>query len=167
MADPDAEPYQPHRKRRVRSATRIAPRRPVVHQHCLGQAIAPEHHCQPLAGSHAALIAASLDPQCITRMVVKHRQRMTSSAPDIEVALEIHLPQFVRPRAPEALMRTRMLRRHPDDRFLKCNKRAHVDWRIKPVRYHSAVAPRSSSVRVGLMVLRDPLVWALCSHKIT
>src|SRR5882762_9596782 len=44
--------------------------------------------------------------------------------------------------------------------------RAHVRLAHRTVRYHSAVAPRSSSVRVGLMVPPHPFVWALSGHKI-
>jgi hypothetical protein len=57
MSDPHAEPHQPHRKRGVGAAARIAPGRPIFHQHRIGQPVAPKHRHQALARGPIPLVA--------------------------------------------------------------------------------------------------------------
>ena len=110
MADPDAMAQQPDRERGVRLSAAVAPRRAVVHQHRTRQAVAAKQRGQAIANRAVLLVAARLDAQRITRVIVEHRQRMAAPAGHREMTLEIHLPQLVGFGALEANMRPGMLR---------------------------------------------------------
>src|ERR1700674_1736738 len=110
MRHPHPQAHQPHTKRRVSSAAGIAPRRAIVHEHGIGQAVAPEYPSQAFARGTVLLGGASLYAQSVARMVVDHGQRMAAPAPSGEVALEVHLPELVGLLALEALIWTGMLR---------------------------------------------------------
>ncbi len=80
----------------MRLVAGVAPRRAVVHQHRLGQPVAPEDGAQPVLHGGGALVGAGGEAERVARMVVEHGQRMTAPGRGREVALEVHLPQLVR-----------------------------------------------------------------------
>ena len=98
VADRDAELEQPHRQPGVAVQRIRPPRRAVVHQHPLGQPIAPEDRRQLGLHRIAALVAAGPQPDSIARVVIDHRQRVTAPRPRRKMPLVIHLPQLVRRR---------------------------------------------------------------------
>ena len=106
VTDRDTQPQQPNRQRRVLVRQIVTPRRAVVHQHPLGQAIAAKSGRQLLLHRGGPLVAARLQAERITRMVVEHGQRMTALLiAQMKVALEIHLPELVRSLLLESLVR--------------------------------------------------------------
>jgi hypothetical protein len=71
VTDRDDELEQPHPEGGVAvRRIRLSPRRAVIHQHALGQPIAPEDRRQP--GLHRArtLVAAGPEPNGVTQVVV-------------------------------------------------------------------------------------------------
>ncbi len=109
MRHPNSQPQQPHRERGKPPAAAIAPRRAVVHQHGIGQPVAAEHGHQMLARGSILLVTAGLRAQRVARVVIDHGQRMAAPARQRKVALEVHLPELVRLRTFEPLVRARML----------------------------------------------------------
>ena len=105
MTDPDAQPQEPNCKRRVGVVLVMAPRGAIVHQHCVGQTVAPEDSRQPLLHRLSLLVTAGLQPQGKPRVIVQNSERVGASSGQGEVALEIHLPQFIRCLALKALPR--------------------------------------------------------------
>src|SRR5437016_3747638 len=106
VTDRDTQLQQPNRQRRVLVRQIVTPRRAVVHQHPLGQAIAAKSGRQLLLHRGGPLVAARLQAERITRMVVEHGQRMTALLiAQMKVALEIHLPELVRSLLLESLVR--------------------------------------------------------------
>src|ERR1700688_709607 len=106
MSDADAEPDQPQAEGGEVMVVVGAPGSAIVHQHCGRQSITAEGAGQHAAHGLAALVGAGLEHQREARMVVEHGQRMAAAAAEQgEVALEVHLPEFVRRRAFEALQR--------------------------------------------------------------
>src|ERR1700710_338870 len=102
--DPDAELEQPYLEPRPALARRVSPRRAVVDEERIRQAVVAEGPLQPLAHGLAALIRTGLQAKIVARMIVHHRQRMALrivAKPD--PAFEVHLPQQVRRRHLEAL----------------------------------------------------------------
>ncbi len=99
---------QPHGQPGMLLAAARSPGRAVVRQHAPRQSVAPEHAFQPLTYRLGALVAARAQFQRITRMVVEDGQRMAASLAKREMALEIHLPQIVRPGVLEADMVPRL-----------------------------------------------------------
>ena len=81
VGDADAEPHQPHGEHGVGLAAGVAPRRAVVHQHRLGQPVAPEDGAQPLAHRLRALVGAGGERERVARVVVEHRQGNGSARP--------------------------------------------------------------------------------------
>src|SRR5713226_350049 len=107
VTDGNTEPQQPNRQRRVLMRPVISPGRTVVHQHSLRQAITAKSSSQ--LGLHGAglLIAAGLQAQRVTRVIVEHGQRMTALAiAQAKVTLKIHLPELVRSLLCESLIGT-------------------------------------------------------------
>ncbi len=96
MGDADAEPHQPCGEHGVRLVAGVAPRRAVVHQHRLGQPVAPEDGAQPVLHGGGALVGAGGEAERVARMVVEHGQWMAAPGRGREMALEVHLPQLVR-----------------------------------------------------------------------
>src|SRR5436190_180509 len=89
----------------------LAPRRPVVHQHPVGQAVATECRCQCRHHAAATLVGAGRKNDAVARMIVHHRQRVAAPTPcKRKMALEIHLPQLVRRCLLEALIGPPLLR---------------------------------------------------------
>src|SRR5882724_4321702 len=108
MTDPHTQAQQPGGEGRVRLIAGIAPGRAVVHQHRQRQAVAPEHSHQAPPHGGLLLVAAGGQPDRIARMIVEYGERMAAPRRQRKVALEIHLPELVRGRPFEALIRTRM-----------------------------------------------------------
>ena len=113
MGDADPEPNQPQSKGGERLRPGRAPRRAVVHQHGRRQAVAAKSLGQHRAHSLFALVGAGLEHQREARVIVQHGQRMAADgcANGGEVALVIHLPQFIGRRAFKALKGARRRRR--------------------------------------------------------
>src|SRR5712691_883768 len=113
MRNSDAQPQQPHREWRVLMCQVVAPRRAVVHQHPLGQAVTAKSGRQLLLHRVPPLIPASLQAERITRVIVQHGQRMTAFLiAQTKVSLKIHLPELVRSLLLESLERpSRFVRR--------------------------------------------------------
>src|SRR5271168_1517017 len=97
VADSDPEPNQPQTKAGERLSSGRAPRRAVVHQHRGRQTVAAKSLGQHRAHGLVALVGAGLEHQREARVIVEHGQRMAADrrANRGEVALEVHLPQFV------------------------------------------------------------------------
>ena len=95
MTDSDAQPQQPDCKRCVGVVLVMAPRGAIVHQHCVGQAVAPEDSRQALLHHLSLLVTAGLQPQGKPRVIVQNSQRVAASSGKGEVAFEVHLPQVV------------------------------------------------------------------------
>ena len=89
------------------------PGRAVVHQHRGRQAVAAKSLGQHRAHGLVALVGAGLEHQREARVIVEHGQRMAADgcANGGEVALEVHLPEFVGRRAFKALKGARRRRR--------------------------------------------------------
>ncbi len=98
MADPDAELEQPHRQPGMAVQGIRAPRRAIVHQHAVGQPVAPEERRQLGLHRTLAFITAGPQPNRITRVVIDHRQRMAAPCRGRKMPLVVHLPQLVRRR---------------------------------------------------------------------
>ncbi len=64
--------------------------------------MAPEDGAPPVLHRRGALVGAGGEAKRVARMVVEHGQRMAAHRRGREMALEIHLPQLVRPRPLEA-----------------------------------------------------------------
>src|SRR5678815_2466428 len=110
MRNRDAETQQPNRQRRELMQEAAAPRRPIVHQHALGQSITPKDSRQLLLHSRSLLIATGLETKCVTRMIIQHRQRMTLlMSSKAKVSLKIHLPEPVRSLVFKSSIRTHSL----------------------------------------------------------
>lgn len=73
MNDPDAELEQPYLKPCPALARGVSPRRAIVDEERIRQAVTAEGQLQPLTHGVAALIGASLQAQVIARMIVHHR----------------------------------------------------------------------------------------------
>ena len=108
VGDPHAEIEQPDGQARVTGlAAGGAPRRAVVGQDAPRQPIALEHPLQARLHRQGLLVGAGAEFQCVAGVVVQHRQRMATSAPEREVTFEVHLPQIVRRGVLEAPDRAR------------------------------------------------------------
>src|SRR3954454_8398470 len=91
--DPDAELEQPHLKPCPALARRVSPRRAIVDEERLRQAIMAKGPLQPLAHGVATLIGTSLQAKIVARMIVHYRQRMALRViAKPYPALEVHLP---------------------------------------------------------------------------
>src|SRR5271168_5373686 len=111
MGDANTEPNQPQTKGGERLRAGRAPRRAVVHQHRGRQAVAAKSLGQHRAHGLLALVGAGLEHQREARVIIEHGQRMAAGAVEgREVALVIHLPQFVGRRALKALKGARRRR---------------------------------------------------------
>ena len=80
MTDSDAQPQQPDCKRCVGVVLVMAPRGAIVHQHCVGQAVAPEDSRQALLHHLSLLVTAGLQPQGKPRVIVQNSQRVAASS---------------------------------------------------------------------------------------
>src|SRR5882762_3804509 len=98
VANANTQEQEPNRQRRVSMLEVVSPRRPVIHQHALGQAITAKSGRKLLFYGPGLLVAARLKAQRVTRMIIEHGQRMTTLAvAQSKVAFEIHLPQLIWP----------------------------------------------------------------------
>jgi hypothetical protein len=97
MADLDAMLDQPDPERSERVARSVAPGRTVVGDQPLGQPVAAEGGDELLADRFGLLVGAGRKHQREARMIVEHGQRMKPANVQGHVALEVHLPQLVRP----------------------------------------------------------------------
>ena len=82
-----------------------------VGEDAAGKTVAPEQSLQTRSHGRIPLVSAGADLQRIARMIVEHRERMTASRADGEVALEVHLPQLVGMRPLKASIRPGMFGR--------------------------------------------------------
>ena len=98
MADRDAELEQPDGQPSVAVQRIRPPRRTIVHQHPLGQAVLPKDRGQLGLHRAAAFVAAGPQPDCIARVVIDHGQRMAAPRARRKMPLVVHLPQLVRRR---------------------------------------------------------------------
>ena len=73
----DPQPQQPHRERRVRLVAAARPRRAIVHQHPLRQAVATKGTISWSCTSGAVRLAGR-QTQRMARVIVEHGQRMTT-----------------------------------------------------------------------------------------
>src|SRR5271155_435656 len=106
MSDADAEPDQPQAKGGEGMVVVGTPGSAIVHQHRGRQSVTAKRAGQHLAHGLATLIGAGLEHHREARMVVEHGERMAAAAAEQgEMALEVHLPQFVGCVAFEALAR--------------------------------------------------------------
>src|SRR6266550_5586373 len=98
VANANAQEQEPNRQRRVLMLEVVSPRRPVIHQHALGQAITAKSGRKLLFYGPGLFVAAGLQAQRITRVIIEHSQRMTTRAvAQSKVAFEIHLPKLIGP----------------------------------------------------------------------
>src|SRR6187402_355323 len=105
MPDRDAIAQQPDRERRIgTSRFRMAPRRPVVAEDAIGQAVLLEDGLQRALHGRAGLVGLRREQEVEAAMVVQHGQRMAAHPGlSAKVAFKIHLPQFIGLGAFEAL----------------------------------------------------------------
>jgi len=96
MANRDPELEQPYGQPSITVLGIRAPRRTIVHQHAVGQPIAPEDRRQLGLHRALALIATSPQPERIARVIVDHRQRVAAPGGDRKMPLVVHLPQLIR-----------------------------------------------------------------------
>ena len=122
----NAKLQQPNRQWREPMQDVIAPGRTIVHQHPLGQAIAPKSCRQLLLNGRCLFIAAGLQAKRITRMVIEHSERVTAfMIAQTKVSLEIHLPELVRSLVFESLRSTPCLLRHICHALITQKDRVH------------------------------------------
>jgi hypothetical protein len=113
--DGDAQLEKPYCEPRPMFTGWISPRRTVVDEECLRQAIAPERQFQTIADCLAALIGASLQAQVIAGMIIHDRQRMAARLiAKLDPTLEVHLPQQIRCRHLKTLGSDRAFRQGAD-----------------------------------------------------
>src|SRR5947208_726137 len=100
----DAQANQPYRELSVTSSvmTIYGPGRTVVHRQAPRQPITTEDANQSRARSFGSLIRTSHQPQRKARMIVEHRQGITTTSTQSEITFEVHLPQVVGLRMDEA-----------------------------------------------------------------
>src|SRR5882762_10505352 len=100
----DAQPNQPYRELSVTSSvmTIYGPGRAVVHCHAPRQPITTKDTNQSPANSFGSLIRTGHQPQRKARMIVEHRQGITTAPTQSEITFEVHLPQVVGLRMDEA-----------------------------------------------------------------
>src|SRR6266566_539644 len=126
VTDRDTQPQQPNRQWRVLMRQVVTPGRAVVHQHPLGQAITAKSGRQLLLHGAGLLVAARLQAERITRMIVEHGQRMTAlMIAQTKVALEIHLPELIRSLLFESLIRAHGPGSRVDHPFVTQQDRMH------------------------------------------
>lgn len=95
MANRNAQPEQPDRQTGIVMILIGSPRRPVVHHHTVGQAVASEDGGEALLHGLSRFVRARLQSKSETRVVIQHGEWMTSPCAQREVALKVHLPQLV------------------------------------------------------------------------
>src|SRR4051794_18908098 len=136
--DADAELEQPYLEPRPALPRRVSPRRAVIDEETIRQAVVAEGHLEPIAHGIAALIGTGLQAQIIARMIVHHRQRMALRfVAEPDPALEVHLPQLVRFRHLEALA---------------CRRAAQ--WRLDTMRPAQDLMHRGDRRRVDVLALQ-------------
>src|SRR5207237_487310 len=93
----DAQANQPNGELSITSSvmTIYGPGRAVVHRHAPRQPITTEDANQSRARSFGSLIRTSHQPQRKARMIVEHRQGITTTSTQSEITFEVHLPQVV------------------------------------------------------------------------
>src|SRR6202795_4302784 len=93
----DAQANQPNGELGVTSSAMMiyGPGRAVVHRHTPRQTIATKDTNQSRASSFCSLIRTSHQPQRKARMIVEHRQGITTTSTQCEITFEVHLPQVV------------------------------------------------------------------------
>src|SRR5262245_6510734 len=112
VGHPNAQSHQPYREGGKPPTTAISPRPAIVHEHGIGQSVAPEHRHQTLARWAILLVATGLCTHRIARVVIDHGERVAATAARHgKVALEVHLPEFVGSLALEPLIGAGMLMR--------------------------------------------------------
>src|SRR5437667_6395559 len=100
----DAQANQPNGELGVTTSAMMisAPGRAVVHSHAPRQTITTKDANQSRASSFGSLIRTSHQPQHEARMIVEHRQGITTTSTQSEITFEVHLPQVVGLRMDEA-----------------------------------------------------------------
>ena len=92
----DPVKHQPHAQLRVQLRSATAPGPAVVTQDSQRLTITLQQPNQGTLHRLGSLVGTSNQSHVVTRMIVQHRQRMTStSVQHRHVSLEIHLPQLV------------------------------------------------------------------------
>src|ERR1700687_3311391 len=93
----DAQANQPYRELGVTSSAMMiyGPRRAVVHRHAPRQTVTTKDANQSRASRFRSLIRTSHQPQRKARMIVEHRQGITTTSTQSEITFEVHLPQVV------------------------------------------------------------------------
>src|SRR5258705_12235822 len=94
--DCDAELEKPYRESCPTCTRGVSPRRAIVDEECLRQAVAAEGQLQLTAYCVAPLIGASLQAQIVSRMNFHHRQWMAFCVGgEPQPAPAVHLPQQI------------------------------------------------------------------------
>src|SRR6185295_473661 len=111
MAEPDAELHQPDRQHAVAPLAigKAAPRRTIVGQNAVRQAVLAKDRGQRRTYRRLAFIAARHDAERIARVIVDHGQRVATARRHRKMPFDVHLPQLVRRLALEALPRLVLL----------------------------------------------------------
>ena len=128
VAEADAEAQQPDAERGVRRGRTIAPGRAVVDDDPFRQAVTTECRLKMPLHRLALLVATGRQAQVEARAVVQHGQRMAAARGQGKMALEVHLPELVRPRPLEALKR-RGRPCLPQGNAMAPQDRRHRRWR--------------------------------------
>ncbi len=150
MNDRDAELEKPYRESCPTFTRGVSPRRPIVDEERLRQAVAAEGQFQATAHRIAALIGASLQAQIVARMIVHYRQWMALRViAKPHPALEVHLPQQIRCRLLKALAghgaSNRRLARAAQDLMHRRNRR-----RVNTLAFQAPCNLASSPRRVSI-----------------
>jgi len=103
VTDADPKANQPHRQWGIRIQAIVTPGRAIIHRHACGQPVATKGSRQRRLHSVGLFVGTGAEAERLTRMVIEHRQGMTTTVLKRDVALKIHLPKIVGDRMFKAL----------------------------------------------------------------
>src|SRR5262249_13099179 len=103
MADGDTQTDEPGCEAGVRVGLLATPGSTVIHEHAFRQTVALEGAAEIQADSFSPLVGTGCETEVEAGMVIKHREGVAARFGRSEMALEVHLPEVVRPLMLEAL----------------------------------------------------------------